>query len=152
MSPTARICAGVTANRDARSLRSPPRRAPRRGQRPAWGRSRLSGLPPHVNVPERAKEETMGQGVVKSTAEAITAINNMKNTINGGLVENINSFIAYGDSLNADNFAGAKADEFYSEWPDTKTALNTAVTRLNEMSDDVLSVNTNIQTAGGNQV
>jgi uncharacterized protein YukE len=94
----------------------------------------------------------MGQGVVKSTAEAITAITNMKNTINGGLLENITSFIAYGDSLNADNFAGAKADEFYSEWPQTKTALNTAVERLNEMSNDVLTVNTNIQGAGGNPV
>ena len=67
----------------------------------------------------------MGQGVVKSTPEAITAINNMKNTINGGLLENITTFITYGDWLNADNFAGAKADEFYSEWPDTKTALQT---------------------------
>ena len=94
----------------------------------------------------------MGQGVVKSTSEAITAINNMKNTINGGLLENITSFISYGDSLNADNFAGAKADEFYSEWPDTKAALNSAVERLNGMSNDVLTVNTNIQGAGGNQV
>lgn len=94
----------------------------------------------------------MGQGVVKSTSEAITAITNMKNTINGGLTENISSFIAYGDSLNADNFAGAKADEFYSEWPDTKAALNTAIERLNGMSDDVLMVNNNIQGAGGNEM
>ncbi|MBN2622022.1 MAG: hypothetical protein JXA83_01580 [Acidimicrobiales bacterium] len=94
----------------------------------------------------------MGQGVVKSTPDAITAIQNMKNTINGGLLENINSFISYADSLNSENFAGAKADQFYSEWPETKSALQTALERLNMMSDDVMTVNTNIQGAGGNQV
>jgi hypothetical protein len=94
----------------------------------------------------------MGQGVVKSTPEALTAIGNMKSTITGGLIENINSFIAQGDSLNADNFAGDKADMFYSEWPDTKTALRTAVDRLGMMSDDIMTVNENIQTAGGNAI
>lgn len=92
----------------------------------------------------------MGDGVVKSTPEAISAIDNMKKTINGGLLENITSFIGYGDSLNAENFAGSKADEFYTEWPETKTALNNAIERLNMMSNDIMTVNTNIQTAGGN--
>jgi uncharacterized protein YukE len=93
----------------------------------------------------------MGQGVVKSTPDALSAIDNMKKTINNGLLENISTFIGYGDSLNSENFAGAKADEFYSEWPETKTALNNAVERLNMMSNDIMTVNTNIQTAGGNQ-
>jgi len=93
----------------------------------------------------------MGQGVVKSTPDAIRAIDNMKKTINGGLLENINTFVSYGDSLNAENFAGSKADQFYGEWPETKTALQTAVERLTMMSDDIMTVNTNIQTAGGNQ-
>ena len=74
----------------------------------------------------------MGQGVVKSTPEAITAIDNMKKTINGGLLENITTFVSHGDSLNPENFSGASADQFYAEWPDTKTALNTAVERLND--------------------
>ncbi|HET6774245.1 MAG TPA: hypothetical protein VFZ30_00205 [Acidimicrobiales bacterium] len=93
----------------------------------------------------------MGQGVVKSTPDALQAIGNMKNTISGGLLENISTFIGYGDSLNSENFAGAKADQFYSEWPDTKAALNSAVERLSMMSDDIMTVNTNIQTAGGNE-
>jgi len=92
----------------------------------------------------------MGNGVVKSTQDAITAIDNMKKTINGGLLENINTFVTYGDSLNSENFAGSKADAFYTEWPETKTALQTAVERLTMMSDDIMTVNTNIQSAGGN--
>jgi hypothetical protein len=92
----------------------------------------------------------MGDGVVKSTPDAITAIDNMKKTINGGLLENINTFVTYGDSLNADNFAGSKADQFYGEWPETKLALERAVDRLTMMSDDIMLVNTNIQSAGGN--
>jgi uncharacterized protein YukE len=94
----------------------------------------------------------MGQGVVKSTTEAITAIDNMKKTINGGLVESITSFVGHGDSLNPENFAGNAADAFYTEWPDTKAALNSAIERLNGMSDDIMTVNTNVQTAGGNSL
>jgi hypothetical protein len=93
----------------------------------------------------------MGQGVVKSTPEALTAIGNMKNTISGGLLDSITTFISNGDSLNPENFAGAKADQFYGEWPDTKAALNSALERLGMMSDDIMTVNTNIQTAGGNE-
>jgi hypothetical protein len=92
----------------------------------------------------------MSQGVVKSTVEAITAIDNMKKTINGGLVESITSFVGFGDTLNPENFAGGSADAFYGEWPDTKRALQTAIERLQMMSDDIMTVNTNIQTAGGN--
>jgi hypothetical protein len=92
------------------------------------------------------------QGVVKSTPEALTAIGNMRNTINGGLLESITAFIGHGDSLGPENFAGARADRFYREWPDTKAALNSAVERLGLMSDDIMTVNTDIQAAGGNQV
>jgi hypothetical protein len=92
----------------------------------------------------------MAHAVVKSTPEAITAIDNMKRTINGGLLDAITSFVSYGDSLNAENFSGGSADQFYLEWPDTKAALQTAVERLTMMSDDIMTVNTNIQTAGGN--
>jgi hypothetical protein len=93
----------------------------------------------------------MSQGVVKSSPEALEAIRNMQNTINGGLLDAITTLIGYGDSLNLENFAGAKADEFYSEWPTTKTALSNAKTALDEMSNDIMTINTNIQSAGGNQ-
>jgi hypothetical protein len=92
----------------------------------------------------------MGEGVVKSTPEAISAIDSMKKTINGGLLESINTFVSHGDSLNSENFSGSKADQFYGEWGETKTALQKAVERLTMMSDDIMTVNTNIQMAGGN--
>jgi uncharacterized protein YukE len=93
----------------------------------------------------------MSQGVVKSSPDALEAIQNMQNTINGGLMDAITTLIGYGDSLNLDNFAGAKADEFYSEWPSTKNALTSAKTALEGMSNDIMTINTNIQAAGGNQ-
>ena len=92
----------------------------------------------------------MSEAVVKSTPDSIAAINNMKTTISNGLLESINKFIGYGDSLNSENFAGAAADAFYSEWPETKLALQRVHERLGMMSDDIMTVNTNIQTAGGN--
>lgn len=93
----------------------------------------------------------MTHGVVTSTPEAIQAIENMKRTITGGLLDSITRFITFGDGLNPQNFAGRSADRFYAEWPDTKRALQTAVERLTAMSDEIMAVNTNIQAAGGNR-
>ncbi len=92
----------------------------------------------------------MAEGVVKSSPEAIQAIDSMKRTINGGLVEAINTLVSHGDTLSPENFDGQAAASFYEEWPTTKQALNTAIERLGMMSDDIMTVNTNIQTAGGN--
>lgn len=93
----------------------------------------------------------MVAGVVKSTQEAIEAIQAMKNTLNGGMIEQIQTFMNHGDTLTPDNFDGTHADAFYAEWPQCKTALQNAVTQLNEISDNVMTVNQNIQGAGGNQ-
>jgi len=92
----------------------------------------------------------MAEGVVTSAPEAIQSIDSMKRTISGGLVEAINTLISHGDSLHTGIFDGAAAARFYEEWPVTKQALNTAIERLGMMSDDIMTVNTNIQTAGGN--
>ncbi|HYZ97687.1 MAG TPA: WXG100 family type VII secretion target [Acidimicrobiales bacterium] len=92
----------------------------------------------------------MAQGVVKSTPEAIQAIDGMKRTINEGLVGTISTLVRHGDTLNPENWAGANADTFYTEWPETKRALQNAIERLNGMSDSIMRVNTNIQSAGGN--
>jgi uncharacterized protein YukE len=93
----------------------------------------------------------MAQGTVKSTQEAIEAIQRMTNTLQGGLVDALNQFKADGDSLNIENFDGARAAAFYSEWPDTKTALATAVERLTAITDEIMSANQDIQAAGGNE-
>lgn len=37
------------------------------------------------------------------------------------------------------------------DWPAVKTALQNAINKLNEISDNIMTVNTNIQGAGGNQ-
>jgi hypothetical protein len=102
-----------------------------------------TGLQTHKGV-------AMAEGEVRSTDEAISAIRNMQNTIKGGLLDNITYFVGEGDKLNPTNFAGGSANQFYGEWPDTKTALNNAVERLKMMADDVMTVNVNMQTAGGN--
>jgi uncharacterized protein YukE len=92
----------------------------------------------------------MTAGVVKSTQEALDAIQAMKNTIQGGLIDQINQFITHGNTLNPENFDGQHAAGFYSEWPGTRTALNNAAQKLTELTDNIMTVNTNIQSAGGN--
>lgn len=93
----------------------------------------------------------MTSGTVKSTQEALDAIQQMKSILNGGLADSINQFVTQGNILNPDNFDGAHAAGFYAEWPGTQTALQNAITSLNEISDNIMTVNTNIQGAGGNQ-
>ena len=89
-------------------------------------------------------------GEVRSTEEGINHIRTMQNVINGGLMESLNTLISNGDSLNPGMWAGGSAEEFYSEWPTTKSQLNSARAALEAMANDIMSVNTNIQTAGGN--
>ena len=88
----------------------------------------------------------MTQGVVKSTTEAIQAIDNMKKTINGGLLGQHQHVRESWRQPQPENFAGGSAEAFYAEWPDTKRGLQTAIERLTMMSDDIMTVNTNIQT------
>jgi uncharacterized protein YukE len=93
----------------------------------------------------------MSTGVVKSTPEALEAIQAMKNIIASGLTDQIQQLISRGDSLNPGNWSGTHADGFYSSWPTVKNGLQNAITQLTELSNDIMTVNTNIQSAGGNQ-
>lgn len=93
----------------------------------------------------------MSDGTVKSTDAAKEAIGKMQAAINGGLMDAITTIVTQGNTLDPELWAGPKADEFYSEWPETRTALDTAHQRLEMMANDIMTVNTNIQTAGGNQ-
>jgi hypothetical protein len=43
-----------------------------------------------------------------------------------------------------------RANNFYNEWPQYKTTLNTAVTQLRDLSSDLKRINADIQAAGGN--
>jgi uncharacterized protein YukE len=93
----------------------------------------------------------MTSGVVKSTPEAIENIRQMQNIISGGLTEQIQQLVSRGDALNPGNWDGQHAARFYESWGTVKSGLNNAITQLNELSSDIMGVNTNIQTAGGNQ-
>lgn len=93
----------------------------------------------------------MPTGTVKSTQEAIDAIQRMMNAINGGLTDAISQFKTDGEIVNdPDKYEGTAAAGFRSEWPGVKTALDTTITKLNELADNVMAVNSNIQEAGGN--
>lgn len=87
---------------------------------------------------------------VKSTQEAIDAITQMQNIIGGGLLEALTSLKVQGDILDPSIWDGPKAATFYENWPTTKTALDTLITELGEVSTNLMSVNTAIQQAGGN--
>ncbi|HEX6235542.1 MAG: WXG100 family type VII secretion target [Acidimicrobiia bacterium] len=93
----------------------------------------------------------MTTGTVKSTEFAINTIQAMQNILRGGLAEQIQQFTSKGDSLTPDDWDGQHAARFYQEWPSVKTALDNAIAKLDEISDNIMTVNTNIQGAGGNQ-
>lgn len=94
----------------------------------------------------------MGTDTVLSTPEAIAAINRMMTQITGGLTDAITSFKNDGEIVNdPTKYEGTAAAGFRAEWPGVKSALDTAVTQLTELADNVISVHGNIQTAGGNQ-
>jgi len=93
----------------------------------------------------------MPTGTVKSTQEAIDAIQRMLNQINGGLTDAISQFKSDGEIVNnPEMYEGTAAAGFRSEWPGVKGALDTAIRELNELADNVRAVNSNIQSAGGN--
>jgi len=92
----------------------------------------------------------MTSGVVKSTPTALEAIRNMQNIINGGLTETIQQLVTQGDRLNPGEWDGTHAAGFYESWPQVKSGLQNAVQQLNELQRDIQTVNTNIQSAGGN--
>ena len=53
--------------------------------------------------------------------------------------------------LMPDDWDGHHAARFYQEWPSVKTALDNAIAKLDEISDNIMTVNTNTQGAGCNQ-
>lgn len=88
---------------------------------------------------------------VLSSEEARTAITQMQNIINGGLTEQIRNLDTQGQRLSDPNvWDGKLANDFRSQWPDTKRALDTAIQKLDELRTQVHSINSDIMTAGGN--
>lgn len=88
---------------------------------------------------------------VLSTEEARASITQMQAIINGGLLEQIQSLDAQGQRLSDPNvWDGQLAAQFRGTWPETKRALDTMRTQLEELRAQVEAINRNIMTAGGN--
>lgn len=88
---------------------------------------------------------------VLSSEEAKTAITQMQNIINGGLVEQIRSLDAQGQRLMDPNvWDGKLATDFRATWPETNRTLDTMVLQLEELRTKIQAINADIMTAGGN--
>ena len=87
--------------------------------------------------------------IVKSTPEAIEAITRMRAVVDGGLVEQIQALHGEGGRLmDTTNWAGPKADEFRQVWPDTHRHLQTVREDLVRLSEQLRTIQQNIQAAG----
>jgi uncharacterized protein YukE len=88
---------------------------------------------------------------VLSTEEAKTAITQMQTIINGGLTEHIRNLDTQGQRLSDPHvWDGKLANDFRSQWPETKRALDTVIQKLDELRSHIHSINQDIMTAGGN--
>jgi uncharacterized protein YukE len=88
---------------------------------------------------------------VLSSEEAKTAITQMQNIINGGLVEQIRSLDTQGQRLMDPNvWDGKLATDFRAQWPETNRSLDNVVLQLEELRTKIQAINTDIMSAGGN--
>ncbi|SNQ47114.1 Pyrophosphorylase [Frankia canadensis] len=88
---------------------------------------------------------------VVSTDTARDAIGRMQQIINSGLSQEIKNLEHEGQLLSdPNNWDGGLAVQFRTDiWPQTKTALDNAVTQLGLLQQKVSQINTDIMTAGG---
>ncbi len=87
--------------------------------------------------------------IVKSTPEAIEAITRMRAVLDTGLAQQLQALDGAGVVLvEPNNWAGPKADQFRTMWPETSGQLKTAREALVALNDQLRAVQQNIQTAG----
>lgn len=88
--------------------------------------------------------------IVKSTPEAILAIQQIKLILGGGLMEQITALQGQGTTLSdRNNWAGPKADEFENRWRTTYGHLVAVQHDLEELNNQVSAIQVSIQSAGG---
>ncbi|MCK9878811.1 hypothetical protein MXD59_24120 [Frankia sp. Ag45/Mut15] len=89
---------------------------------------------------------------VVSTDTARDAIGRMQQIINSGLIQEIQNLKNEGQLLSdPNNWDGGLAVQFRTDiWPQTRTALDNAVTQLGQLQQKISQINTDIMTAGGN--
>lgn len=87
-----------------------------------------------------------------STVEAEQAIQSMRNTINGPLMEQIDVLNRDGQTLSDPNvWDGQLAQQFRSEWSQTHSALLKVKEALEELRAKSERINQDIMAAGGNR-
>lgn len=89
---------------------------------------------------------------VLSTAAARTAITQFQRIVNGELYNQINELNAQGQILSdQNNWDGRLASEFRTHWQTTHSKLVGIKQALDELRQQVQTINQNIMSAGGNQ-
>jgi hypothetical protein len=88
---------------------------------------------------------------VLSTEQAKSAIIQIQQIVNGGLVEQITRLDQQGKTLSDPNvWDGPLASQFRNDtWPGTKAALDKAHQELDELRDQLQKIAHNIMVAGG---
>jgi uncharacterized protein YukE len=89
---------------------------------------------------------------VLSTAAARAAITQFQRIVNGELYNQINELNAQGQVLSdQNNWDGRLAGEFRAHWQTTHSKLVGIKQALDELRQQVQTINQNIMSAGGNQ-
>lgn len=87
---------------------------------------------------------------VKSTPQALEAIQRMSQTINSGIQEQLDRLRSDGNVLSdPNNWDGPLAREFQSSWPQTHANLQRIKEELNQLREQVQQINQRIMEAGG---
>jgi uncharacterized protein involved in exopolysaccharide biosynthesis len=88
---------------------------------------------------------------VLSTPEAKSAIQQLQSLINGGFMDQITQMDSQGKTLSDSNvWDGPLAEKFRnSTWPETRKALDSAKTQLDELHKQLQTISQNIMSAGG---
>ncbi|GAA5531254.1 WXG100 family type VII secretion target [Herpetosiphon gulosus] len=89
-------------------------------------------------------------GKVVSSIEAVNAIRKFKELIGGDLLNNINSLNAQGQILSSpENWDGPLAEQFREGWSETHSHLMKMKSALEELQNNINTINKNILDAGG---
>ena len=90
-------------------------------------------------------------GRVLSTDTAKSSITKMQTIINGPLLEQINALNSEGQTLSDSNvWDGNLAQQFRGQWPEMHSALQKAREAVEQLRQQIQTINENIMTAGGN--
>jgi len=90
-------------------------------------------------------------GRVLSTDTAKQSISKMQQILNGPLMEQINALNSEGQTLSDPNiWDGSLAQKFRGEWPQMNSSLQKAKEAVEQLRQQIQTINQNIMTAGGN--